>query len=213
MLKNYLVYLEFITTKIQKFFDEQQDFICCHKGCAKCCKKAQFPYSEIEFKLIYNGLLQLNPSLQKQILDKVDEIIKEKQEHNEKAPDEKFRYDCPFLINNECSVYQYRGLICRMFGLMTFTPDKDKKTNIPFCAYEGLNYSSILEDIKNNVLDEKFLKQDNAEKLKAYNIEYETLIKEERAKDFGFEFGEVKPLIEWFIKWKEDIIEKLNQNL
>lgn len=210
MLKNYLVYLEFITKKIQNFFEEQSDFICCKKGCSICCKNAQFPYSEIEFRLIYKGLKELNPIVQKQILDKVDVIIKEKQKHNEKTPNEKFKYDCPFLINNICSVYQYRGLICRMFGLMTFSPYKDQKTNIPFCAYQGLNYSTVLEDVKNNVLKENFLKQENAEKLKAYNVEYETLIKEETGKDFGFEFGEVKPLIEWFIKWKEEIIEKLN---
>ena len=31
-----------------------------------------------------------------------------------------FIYECPFLINNRCCVYSYRGIICRTFGLAYF---------------------------------------------------------------------------------------------
>ena len=210
MLENYLLYLGYMTNKIQKFFEEQRDFIFCQKGCAKCCKHAQFPYSEIEFKLIYKGLLELEPNIQKQVLNKVDEIIREKQIHNEKTPNEKFRYDCPFLISNECSVYVYRGLICRSFGLMTFLPNEDKTPRIPFCAYEGLNYSNVLDEVKNNISEEKYLEKKYSDEPKAYNIDYKTLINEEIANGFGFKFGEIKPLIEWFIKWKEEVISRTN---
>ena len=208
MLENYLIYLEFITKKIHKFFEEQRDYIFCKKGCGKCCKKAQFPYSKIEFELIYQGLLDLKPEIQKEVLDKVDDVIKEKQLHNEQHPDEKFRYDCPFLINNECSVYVYRGLICRTFGLMTFLPNEEKTPNIPFCAYEGLNYSNVLNEVENNISEEKYSQQEHSDEPKAYNVDYKTLINEEIAQGFGFDFGEVKPLIEWFIDWKDEMIKQ-----
>ena len=113
MLDNYIMYLSYMQNKISKFFKEQKDYIFCKKGCAKCCRNAQFPYTEMEFRLLYQGLMRLKPDIQRQVLDKVDLIIIDKHRHNIAHPDEKFRYDCPFLINEDCSVYNYRGLICR----------------------------------------------------------------------------------------------------
>ena len=182
MLNNYLIYLKYITEKIQKYFDEQREYICCRQGCSKCCKKAQFPYSEIEFRLIYEGLISLPPELKEQILNKVDEIIIRKQWHLEEHPGEKFRYDCPFLINDECSVYYYRGLICRTFGLMTFLPESNKTPNIPFCAFEGLNYSKVLDDEGKKISDTKYRQFLYRQEPLAYNIDYKTLINEEIAK-------------------------------
>lgn len=213
MLDKYLVYLTFISNNIQKHFENQKDYICCKKGCSKCCKNAQFPYSEIEFKLIFEGLKKLEPDIQKQVLNNVDNTIIKKQRHNEKAPQEKFKYDCPFLINNECSVYEYRGLICRTFGLMTFVIGNENTPNIPFCAYEGLNYSKVLDEAKNIISNQKCEESELKSEVMAYNVDYSTLINEETAKSFGFEFGEVKPLIEWFIKWKEELIEKIQRHL
>lgn len=210
MLENYLLYLGYITNKIQTFFDNQKDYICCHKGCSECCRHAQFPYSEIEFKLIYEGLKGLQPDIQKQVLDNIDNLIIEKQKHNEGNPDEKFRYDCPFLINDECSVYYYRGLICRTFGLMSFLPDSEEKPKIPFCAYKGMNYSNVLDKVKNNISEIKYAENRLKTEPIAYNIDYETLINEEISQGFGFEFGKVRPLLDWFIQWKDEVIEKSN---
>ncbi len=209
MLDNYVLYLGYMTNKIQTFFNDQKEYIFCHKGCSKCCKNAQFPYSEIEFKLIFEGLKTLSPDIRLQVLNKVDEIIIDKQKNNIESPDNKFRYTCPFLINDECSVYYYRGLICRIFGLMSFLPNEDKVPLIPFCAYEGLNYSNVL-DKENDKISDILYKQTNIKvEPVAYNIDYKTLINEDTAKGFGFKFGEVKPLIDWFILWKEQMIENV----
>ena len=209
MLQNYLLYLEYITKKIQKFFESQKAYICCKKGCSKCCRQAQFPFSKIEFEFIYMGLLELVSDIQKQVLDNIDKTIIAKQKHNEERSDEKFRYDCPFLINNECSVYEYRGLVCRTFGLLTFIKGKEKELNIPFCAYEGLNYSSVIEEVQNKITNKGNEDRNSESEIMAYNLDYSTLINEKSAGSFGVEFGEVKPLIEWFIEWKADLIEKV----
>ena len=202
MLNNYLFYLEYITNKIQKYFIEQKDYICCSKGCSKCCHNAQFPYTEIEFKLIYEGFKALEPSVKKQVIKKIDTIISDMSKHLAKKIDKPFRYICPFLINNKCSVYYYRGLICRTFGLMTFIPDSPQTPLLPFYAYEGLNYSKVLDKENNNISDIKFAELGIKEEPKAYNIDYSTLTNNEIAEGFGFKFGEVKPLIEWFITTK-----------
>lgn len=211
MIENYLLYLEYMTDKIKKFFENQRDYIFCQKGCAKCCKQAQFPYSEIEFKLIYRGLMSLPHDIQTIVLDNIDKAIFEKQVHNEKKPNEKFRYNCPFLINDECSVYYYRGLICRTFGLMTFVQNSKDTPKVPFCAYQGLNYSNVLDEVKNNISEVKYAENRIKNEPMAYNIDYATLINEEIAKGFGFKFGEVKPLLDWFILWKEQMISEQNK--
>lgn len=198
MLNNYLLYLVYITNKIQKYFLDQKDYIFCRSGCSKCCSAAQFPYSEIEFQLIMVGFNLLEPSIKSNVLKNIKKINKEKQRHLSKYPNKKFRYRCPFLINNKCSVYQYRGLVCRTFGLMTFIPDSPKTPGIPFCAYEGLNYSNVLDTEKNNISNEKYEQLGLTTEPIAYNVEYKTLIDEDIAKGFGFQFGQVKPLINWF---------------
>ena len=57
-MENYLKYLEFIDSKLHKFFERQKDYIFCKKGCAKCCKNAEFPYSLIELKYLLTGFLK-----------------------------------------------------------------------------------------------------------------------------------------------------------
>ena len=55
--ENYEKYLKFVQEKLNKFFEAQSPYISCKKGCAFCCKNAQFPYSELEFNyLVYKTL-------------------------------------------------------------------------------------------------------------------------------------------------------------
>ena len=189
--------------KLQKYFDDQKEYICCHQGCAKCCRRAQFPYTEIEFKLICEGLSSLEPKLRKRIFGKIKNLNAKKQKFLEENPDKKFIYNCPFLVNNECSVYYYRGLVCRAFGLMTFKLNSSELPGIPFCAYKGLNYSKVLDKKTNNISLEKFEKYKFKNEPLAFNVDYKTLINDEIGQGFGFEFGDVKPLIDWFKDMEE----------
>ena len=192
-----------MTNKIQRFFYEQKDYIFCKKGCALCCKNAQFPYTNIEFQLILEGLKQLEINMQQTISENIKKIVVQKQYHKESGSKDKFRYDCPFLINDECSIYYYRGLVCRSFGLMTFLPNSEKTPRIPFCAYRGLNYSNVLDEENDKISDIKFAELAVPNEPIAYNVDYSVLIDDKIAKGFNFEFGEVKPLIDWLIEYKK----------
>ena len=198
ILRNYVLYLQVITNKINSFFEEQKDYIMCHQGCAKCCKGAQFPFTEIEFRFLLEGFVQLDEELKMKILRQIDDVLAQKCEYNKNHNDKKFRYDCPFLVNDNCAVYNYRGLICRSFGLMTFINGSKEKSKMPFCAFEGLNYSNVLDPETSTVSTEKF-KALNIETVpKAFNIDYyTTLTNNSMGESFGFEFGEEKPLINW----------------
>lgn len=83
----------------------------------------------------------------------MNNVVKIKVE-KEKFKGEKFLYDCPFLIDNICSVYEYRGIICRSFGLMNV--GANNKIKVPFCCFEGYNYSNVMADKGNKISTKKF---------------------------------------------------------
>lgn len=193
MFTNYEKYLNFIGSKIDKFFERQKPYIFCKKGCAKCCKNAEFPFSLIELKYLLTGFLQLEPEKQKIIEENLNKLKKEK----EAFEGENFRYDCPFLINDECSVYPYRGVICRSFGLLSNGLDGHVK--VPFCCYEGYNYSNVI-DLDTKMISAEKVKTGNfKEEPLAFNVTYNYLTDADFEKEFNFQFGEKKPLLNWFI--------------
>lgn len=211
MIENYVKYLEFIDEKLARFFEAQKPYIFCKKGCAKCCKQARFPYSLMEVNYLLRGSMQLPAEKQDIIAINIKKILDERKNFS----GQKFYHDCPFLIDDECSVYEYRGLICRSFGLLTF--DSNKNIQAPFCYEFGLNYSNVLDVETGKISIEKFKgvkgvnegvgelglqasKNYIKEVPTVFNVSYETLVDEDLAKGFNFRFGEIKPLIEWFIK-------------
>lgn len=193
MIQNYEKYLELITTKINGFFERQKPYIKCKEGCSLCCEKGEYPWSEIEYKYVMIGLNELRDNMQAQIKEKIAKIKKEKAEFN---GDGRFLYECPFLINKSCSVYHHRGIICRAFGLIANV--EGKKPQIPFCCNLGLNYSSVYDPKLRSVTPEMFEKSKIEIEPKIYNVSYNFLTNDTFAQGFGFEFGDKKPLIDWF---------------
>ena len=189
MIQNYITYLKYLNNKLNNFFESQRPYIFCKKGCAKCCKNAQFPYSFLEFQYLMTGYLKLDKSIRDIISDRVDNIKLEK----EKFTGDLFRYDCPFLINDECSIYEYRGIVCRTFGLMENA--KDNVIKAPFCCYQGLNYSNVMEN--NDISEEKVQNLNPEVEPLAFNINHDILTNTDFESGFNIKFGEKKPLIDW----------------
>ena len=118
--------------------------------------------------------------------------------------DEKFKYDCPFLIDNVCSVYEYRGIVCRAFGLMNIGEGGGKE--VPFCCFKGLNYSNIMDGI--NISAPKYRSLGISEPPLAFNVSYDFLTDSAFEKLFDFKFGDKKPMIEWFSMQNQAIVNK-----
>lgn len=194
MFTNYERYLKFITSKIDKFFEMQKPFIFCKKGCAKCCKNAEFPFSLIELKYLLTGFLQLDKETQNIIEENLNKVKKQKEEFE----GENFKYDCPFLINDVCSVYEYRGVICRSFGLLS--NGLDDRVKVPFCCYEGYNYSNVIDMETKKISAEKVKAGNFTEEPYGFNVNYQYLTDKDFENEFNFEFGDKKCLIDWFIE-------------
>lgn len=186
-ISNYMFYMAYLNKKLEGFFAQQAPYIFCKKGCSKCCQNGEYPFSKIEFDYLMVGCLQLPIEIQQKIKAKIKKIKDAKQK----------TYECPFLFNNSCSVYEFRGIICRSFGLMSINNDGGF-SKIPFCAFKGLNYSNVVEHKTKIVSVEKFKKLGVEEEPLAYNVSYSFLTSPEIEKNFEINFGDKKPLIDWF---------------
>ncbi len=193
MFETYVKYLAFLNGKLAKFFESQKPYIFCKKGCAMCCKHTQLPYSLLEIKYLLTGFLQLDKETQGKIEMNFNRIAEEKK--NFKG--DNFLYDCPFLIDDVCSVYEYRGIICRTFGLMT--KKIDGRTTVPFCCFQGYNYSNVIDLEEKKISQKKVKERGFPEEPYGFNIDYEYLTDAEIEHAFQVSFGEKKPLIDWFI--------------
>lgn len=197
MIEAYLKYLNILNERyFQKFFQQQKDYIFCKSKCSHCCEYGQYPFSELEFKYAMIGYNSLSDEKKLLIRKKVNEI-KEKQISSNS---QEFMYECPFLIDKLCSIYDYRGIICRTHGLMFFYEDEngESKSKAPKCMNIGLNYSNVY-DAKNKTISlELWEKSGIKTEPIAYNLSLKFLLNNVLTKELGLEFGEEKALIDWF---------------
>ena len=131
---------------------------------------------------------------QQKVIKRIQDLKKEYQECEDKK---KFEHRCPFLDEDGvCTVYEYRGMICRTFGLITMLDDGG--CVIPFCQELGLNYSNVYDPINKRIDMEK------VKKLGFKNIPHprktslKTIMSPEMFEgESPIDFGERKALIEW----------------
>ena len=206
-LANYKVYLNLIEEQmLNKYFEEQKPYICCKAGCSHCCEKGQYPVTKIELAYLLLGFSQLSDEQKTEILNKIQNLKQEKIKFETENSNSKegFMYECPFLQDHKCSVYDYRAIICRTHGLMFFVDDVktgEPKNKIPFCVNLGLNYSNIYDEETKTLSDVKMYKLGIEQEPLAYNLSLKTLLNNDIAKNLDFEFGEVKTMIDWFPIW------------
>ena len=189
----YRQYLNTIDIALKGYFEEQKNYIFCKKGCGHCCERGQYPYSELEAKFLLLGFFKIPIQEQQKVIQK---IVKTKEEYANTEDKENFSYACPFLNEEKvCTVYDFRGLICRTFGLLTIHPSG--KCSIPFCHSLGLNYSNVYDE-KNKRID-----YDKVEALgfeifpNARKTNIKTLMSPEMFEGEPLEFGEIKSLVDW----------------
>ena len=189
----YKKYLNTVQPILDGYFEEQKEFLCCTKGCAYCCEKGAYPFSELEFIYIMLGFLKLDIETREGVLSRIRDL----KSQYEKCEDKKnFMYRCPFLGEDKvCTVYEFRGLICRTFGLIQKL--SDGKTIMAFCREHGLNYAKVF-DFETQKIDYDKVKELGYKNIpQAYLIGLKNLMSEEFLGENKIEFGEIKSLIEW----------------
>lgn len=175
-------YLAIIDLKLSEMFKQQSPFIKCKIGCAYCCREGDYPVSELEYVNMMMYYNTLPDNLRGVINENIENVISKKRNKY---------YECPFLVKGVCSIYAARPIICRTFGLISYTESGRKK--IPFCVNLGLNYSEVFDEETSKIVK---CAKDGTEPC-AFNIDRAFLRRKEIEETFNIFFGEDKALIDW----------------
>lgn len=193
-IEKYEIYLRFVDKQVGKFFKEQAPYIFCKEGCSHCCETGEYPFSEIEFAYLMIGVQTLPPETISEIEKNMLKVKQEKENHKSDKP---FMHACPFLVNKRCSLYNYRGIICRTHGLAFFS--KSNKLLVPACVNFGLNYSNVYDFEKDTISDEKFKASGIEQEPLAHNVGLAFMMENDLTKKLELDFGELKPMCHWFL--------------
>ena len=180
MLKRYEKFLEYLDAKLDKYFEEQCEFIKCKPCCSACCEVGEYPFSRLELEYLMSGFVELPFEVKHNIKEEIKRLVKE----NPKM------YKCPFLIDKMCSLYKYRGIVCRTHGLAWYDEDENR-IRLPYCVNKGLNYAKVFD----RETGEVFLQNPIKERLRI-----DTILRSKKAEELKLECGEIRPLIQWFKK-------------
>jgi Fe-S-cluster containining protein len=94
-----VIRLKEVLNTADQIFDHAGKFAACARGCGHCCY-VSVPITQFEARFMGDNL-NIKPIELKQ------SIKHELSEFSSHTP-------CPFLVNSECSIYEYRPLTCRM---------------------------------------------------------------------------------------------------
>jgi hypothetical protein len=186
MISRYEDFLKEFDILLDNLFQNQKRYIKCKKGCSKCCEIGDYPFSQLEFSYLTKGFLNL-PTEKKKI---VQENIKQIADDKKAFQGGRFQYKCPFLIDNECCVYAYRGLVCRTFGLCYYD-ETVQAVKLPECVNFDLNYSEFF-DKKSQTL--------NIQNVPQINLRIDKIFESDIAKKYELDCGEIRALDKWIIK-------------
>ena len=184
MFRRYENFLKDFDELLKLLYQNQSQNIKCKKGCSKCCKGGEFPCSQLEFAFITKGYLSLDEKTKILVQQNIRNLLLDKKEFK----GERFEHTCPFLLNDECTIYEYRGILCRVFGLCYYDDEKGY-VRLPECAKEGLNYSEYYDKETGEL---------NFENVPKVNLRIDKVLNSALAKQYLLESGEIRPMLEWF---------------
>lgn len=184
--ENYEKFLASVNSDLTKIFEYQKEYIVCKKGCSYCCERGDYPLSKLEFEYLMSGFEKLEENLKNQIKQNIETA----------KQGDKDSYKCPFLIDNACSVYEYRPFVCRTFGVLT----EDAKGNpaFPFCTTKGLNFSQIYDEEKKHLSADLVEKKNFKIFPKIFRLSNKVIMNLPLAKELNIEFGEAKRMVDFF---------------
>jgi len=186
MFKNYESFIHDFDKALKLIFETQKKYINCKKGCFKCCSVGNYPFSRIEFGYLTQGFIKLDDNKKQIVQNNIRNLLEEKIKNKNK----RLEHKCPFLIDGECCVYEYRGIICRTFGVCYYD-DKEGYVRLPDCVFDGLNYCEYF-DSKTNIL--------KIPDVPMVNLRIDRVLNSELAKKHGIECGEIRPMLDWLLQ-------------
>ncbi len=175
--EKYKALLDALNPMLADFFENQKEYIHCKLRCSHCCQRGYYPVTEVESKFIKEGFDKLDESLKTQIYEKAVKIANERKMFVENGNDIlQFKYCCPFLTDDLCSIYEHRPIICRTQGLIHQSAVDEQKFNVPGCMHLGLNYANVWDEKINFFTQKKIDELNLSTPPIGFDFSYESLV-------------------------------------
>ncbi len=190
MFKKYEKFIKRFDNILDFLFKKQSKYIKCKLGCSSCCRNGEYPISQLEFFYLTQGFINLPQNKKIIVQQNIMNLLLDKKDWQKKShkKNERYEHTCPFLVNNLCSIYKYRGIVCRTFGLCYYD-NVGCYVRLPDCVNTGLNYSEYYD---------KKTKKLNIPNIPKVNLRIDKIFESNIAKKYGLKCGEIRPLLEWF---------------
>lgn len=170
MLERYRYFLKDFENILNIIYKNRGNSVNVEKKCLKSHITEDYPCSQIEFAYLTKGYVSLPENTRILVQQNIRNLIMDKKEFRGKH----FEYKCPFLINGECSVYDYRGINCRTSDL------------------------SYYDDLKGVVIHPNQINFSESEHIPKVNLSPDRIMNSELANSYNFDYGEIRPMVEWF---------------
>ncbi|HVA97921.1 MAG TPA: YkgJ family cysteine cluster protein [Bacteroidia bacterium] len=143
-----------LSDEIKKF--QNSSGLSCLKGCSNCCKKPDIEATILEFLPLAYHLYQT---------EKAYEALEKLKENADNSICMLYTTNKIGVFGSGCSDYNYRGLICRLFGFSA-SSDKNGIPRLSTCKIIKENqqseYVKVVEDLKNGafipIISEYYMK-------------------------------------------------------
>ncbi|MDX1982499.1 MAG: YkgJ family cysteine cluster protein [Bryobacteraceae bacterium] len=152
-------YLE-ISRQVEQEFERNRSLhgarMLCRAGCSQCCEQL-FQITEIEAGWVSVGMQRMEAARRERLRERAASYLVERarlrtatgeRETWGKLPPEGTRLACPALEDGICSIYEYRPLICRKFGMPIFNPDRPDRLmacELNFKAGEAIEDNELVQ--------------------------------------------------------------------
>ena len=102
MLQRYEKFLkEVLDPKLDKYFEEQCEFVKCKEGCSSCCEVGEYPFSRLELEYLMSGFVNLPFETKHKIKEEIKRLKREQPK----------MYKCVAFINTGELCAEYMGLL------------------------------------------------------------------------------------------------------
>src|SRR5215467_1438567 len=126
--REFIEHVDRLTAKLQARYSKH---LVCRAGCSGCCRHHLSVFA-VEAEEARAAIESLPPPIRVRVEEQAREVI------NREAQGE--RVACPLLVDDRCSIYQSRPLICRTQGLPLLMESEDGEPEVDFCP---LNFTEI----------------------------------------------------------------------
>jgi len=119
--KKFIEHVDQLSSKIQTRYSKHLN---CRAGCAGCCHHHLSVFA-VEAEETRAAIEALPIPIRSRVEERAREVIKREAQGAPVA--------CPLLIDNRCSIYESRPLICRTQGLPLLIEAEDGEQEVDFC--------------------------------------------------------------------------------